>query len=126
MQSNNEILDNLTPDHRLEGRAALVTGSTSGIGEATARVLAASGAKVVVSGRDRSRAERVVALITGSGGSASAVPIDLTGSYADLRAFAREATDALGGRLDILVNNAGLYPVSATEELADADLERVA
>lgn len=101
----------------------MVTGSTSGIGEATARVLAASGATVVVSGRDQSRAERVVAAIADSGGSAYAVPVDLSAEYSDLRTFAREATAALDGRIDILVNNAGLYPVSPTEALADADLD---
>lgn len=102
---------------------AVVTGSTSGIGEATARVLAAAGVRVVVSGRDRSRADRVVSMITNAGGSAHAVPVDLGGSYDQVRTFAREATAALGGRVDILVNNAGLYPVTATEALPDSDLE---
>ncbi|WP_395429698.1 SDR family NAD(P)-dependent oxidoreductase, partial [Clavibacter michiganensis] len=52
MQSNEEVLQSLVPDTRLAGRTAVITGSTSGIGEAVARVLAASGAEVVVSGRD--------------------------------------------------------------------------
>lgn len=123
MQSNDEILSTLTSDHRFAGRTAIVTGSTSGIGEAIARVLAASGATVVVSGRDQARAQRVVDTITAAGGMAHVVTVDLGGSYDDLRGFAAKATEALGGRVDILVNNAGLYPVTATEGLADADLD---
>ncbi len=123
MRSNDEVLQFLPTDDRLAGRTAVVTGSSSGIGEAIARVLAASGAEVVVTGRDGTRSERVVAAITGSGGKAHAVPADLAGSSDDVRAFARAATAALGGRVDVLVNNAGIYPVSPTEALADADLD---
>ncbi len=123
MQSNAQVLYDITPDHRLEGKTAIVTGSTSGIGEAIARVLAASGATVVVSGRDADRARGVVDTITAAGGTAHAVTVDLGGSYDDIRKFAAEATETLGGRVDILVNNAGLYPVTATEGLPDADLD---
>jgi NAD(P)-dependent dehydrogenase (short-subunit alcohol dehydrogenase family) len=112
-----------TPSGRLAGRTAIVTGSTSGIGAATARVLAAEGAHVVVSGRDADRATAVVAGITAAGGRATSVPADLGGSHAQLRAFAAAATEALGGRVDVLVNNAGIYPVGATEDLGDADLD---
>ncbi|WP_143753314.1 SDR family NAD(P)-dependent oxidoreductase, partial [Clavibacter michiganensis] len=69
MQSNEEVLQSLVPDTRLAGRTAVITGSTSGIGEAVARVLAASGAEVVVSGRDADRARAVVAAITAAGGN---------------------------------------------------------
>jgi len=125
MQSNDEVLASLPSDDRLTGRTAVVTGSTSGIGEAIARVLAASGATVVVTGRDVARARAVVDTITAAGGSAHAVQADLSGSYGELRAFARAATDRLGGRVDILVNNAGVYPVVPTALLADADLDAV-
>jgi NAD(P)-dependent dehydrogenase (short-subunit alcohol dehydrogenase family) len=104
-------------------RTALVTGSTSGIGAAIARQLAADGAHVVISGRDRLRGEVVVEEIVATGGRANFVPIDLGGSYDELRAFADTAVTALGGHVDILVNNAGIYPVGATEDLSDADLD---
>ncbi|GAA0963978.1 SDR family NAD(P)-dependent oxidoreductase [Frigoribacterium faeni] len=125
MQSNTEILDSLPTDTRLTGRTAVVTGSTSGIGEAIAHVLAASGATVVVSGRDADRAQRVVDAIVARGGSAHAVPADLAGSYADIRAFAAAATEVLGGRVDVLVNNAGVYPTMPTDALDDADLDAI-
>ncbi len=123
MQSNSDALTTLPRDDRLAGRTAVVTGSTSGIGEAVARVLGASGAHVVVSGRDAGRARRVVEAVVAAGGRADAVPADLTGGYDALRAFAADATAALGGRVDVLVNNAGIYPVGPTQALADADLD---
>jgi len=78
---------------------------------------------VVVSGRDGHRGQALVDTIAGAGGAAVFVTADLAGSYADLRAFAAEATAALGGRVDILVNNAGIYPATLTEQLPDADLD---
>jgi NAD(P)-dependent dehydrogenase (short-subunit alcohol dehydrogenase family) len=107
---------------QLAGRTALVTGSTSGIGAATARALAAAGAHVVVSGRDTERGKSVVADVERAGGIAEFVSVDLAGSTEDLRAFAAEATAALGGRVDVLVDNAGIYPVGPTEALPDDDL----
>lgn len=123
MKSNEEALEALPTETTLAGRTALVTGATSGIGEAIARVLAASGARVAVHGRDAARANAVVEAITAAGGAAQAVTGDLAGSYDDLRALATDATAALGGRVDVLVNNAGLYPVAPTEAAADADID---
>ncbi|MFE1664648.1 SDR family NAD(P)-dependent oxidoreductase [Microbacterium sp. P02] len=125
MQSNEEVLASLPTDHRLSGRTAIVTGSSSGIGEAIARVLAASGAAVIISGRDAVRSRAVADRITASGGVAHAVTVDLGGSYEEVREFAATATRLLGGRVDILVNNAGIYPATPTPELADADLDAV-
>ena len=84
----------------LSGRTALVTGSTSGIGRATAKALAAQGATVVVNGRDAERGADVVREIEADGGRARFVAADLS----DPREVARLA--AAAGDVDILVNNA--------------------
>jgi NAD(P)-dependent dehydrogenase (short-subunit alcohol dehydrogenase family) len=92
-------------DLQLDGKRALVTGSSSGIGAATARVLAAEGAAVVVHGRDRDRTNRVTEEINAAGGSAIAVVGDLSTDYG-----ATQVCDAIESHLrgiDILVNNAG-------------------
>ena len=123
MQSNDDLLSTLPTDDRLAGRTAIVTGSSAGIGEAIARVLASSGATVLVTARDLVRAQPVVDAITSAGGAAHALPLDLAGSYADLRRFAADATDLLGGRVDVLVNNAGIYPVGPTETMPDEDVD---
>ncbi|SCF21311.1 SDR family NAD(P)-dependent oxidoreductase [Micromonospora mirobrigensis] len=104
-------------------RTVLVTGSTSGIGAATARTLAAQGWRVIVTGRDQTRGGAVVADIEGSGGNAVFVPSDLAGPPQVLRDFARAATEAAGGRLDALVHNAAVCPAVDTVGLTDTDLE---
>src|SRR5690349_11601821 len=105
----------------LKDRTALVTGSTSGMGKATAIALAARGARVLVVGRNEQRARDVVAEIEGSGGSGGSATYRLTTlsdleSALDLVAWATEAGD---GHVDILINNAGvalLGPSSAATE----------
>ncbi|WP_139977266.1 SDR family NAD(P)-dependent oxidoreductase [Nocardioides litoris] len=114
-----------TQSSSLAGRTAVVTGSTSGIGAATAHALAARGARVVVTGRDAARGAEVVASVgtPASGGSAVFVPGDLTAAPDSLRALAAAWTDALDGRVDVLVHNAALCPAVDTVSLTDADLE---
>ena len=107
----------------LAGRTAVVTGSTSGIGAATAHTLAQHGARVVVTGRDPARGADVAAAITSAGGSAVFVAGDLTGPPTDLRELAVAWTAALDGRIDILVHNAAICPVVDTLALSDDDLE---
>lgn len=89
-------------DLQLKGRRALVTGSSSGIGEAIARMLAAEGASVVVHGRDAARAKKVAAEI-GAAGIALGVLSNDEGA-ADVHTA---AVEALGGSIEILINNAG-------------------
>src|SRR5262245_8341623 len=92
-------------DLLLKGRRALVTGSSSGIGEAIAGALAQEGVKVVVHGRDAERARRTAAAIGKKGGQASVALGDLA-TEEGAASVAKQALEALGG-LDILVNNAG-------------------
>jgi NAD(P)-dependent dehydrogenase (short-subunit alcohol dehydrogenase family) len=112
-------------DQRLNGRTALVTGSTSNIGRSIAARLAAEGAHVIVSGRDRARGAEVVEEIRADGGSADLVVADLDGSVAASHALAVAAREALGGRLDILVNNAGIFPPSTTLTADEETFDRV-
>jgi len=92
-------------DLNLSDKRALVTGSSSGIGESIARALAREGAAVVVHGRNAERAERVAGQINQQGGKASVVLGDLARKE-DAQRVASHALEALGG-IDILVNNAG-------------------
>jgi NADP-dependent 3-hydroxy acid dehydrogenase YdfG len=90
----------------LEATVALVTGASSGIGEATARVLAARGAKVAIAARRRERLDALAAQIASAGGEALVLECDIT-----VEAQARDAVEqtvARFGRLDTLVNNAGV------------------
>jgi clavulanate-9-aldehyde reducatase len=103
----------------LEGKVALVTGASSGIGEATAVALAAEGAGVGLGARRKGRIEALAERISGDGGRALAVESDVTDETAANALVERTASEL--GRLDILVNNAGvmlLGPVAGanTEE----------
>ncbi|MCE7796214.1 SDR family oxidoreductase [Sphingobium sufflavum] len=89
-------------DLQLSGRRALVTGSSSGIGEGIARTLAAEGARVVVHGRNRERAEKVAAEIQAAG-----VAIGDLSTDEGAASVHAEAVAALGGPIEILINNAG-------------------
>jgi len=98
----------------LSGKVALVTGSTTGIGEATARCLAEAGAAVMISGRHVERGQAVTDSLRAAGRRAQFAPVDLQQEGACERLIA-ETLARLGG-LDILVNNAGiLYTANALE-----------
>ncbi|WP_028934200.1 SDR family NAD(P)-dependent oxidoreductase [Pseudonocardia spinosispora] len=101
----------------LQGKIALVTGGTSGIGLATARLLARAGAEVVITGRDVRRGENAVHSLR-EDGVVRFVPADL----ADLDSVTELARRS--GPVDILVNNAGAYPTSPTVDQSVADYER--
>jgi ribitol 2-dehydrogenase len=91
-------------ENRLQGKVVLITGASSGIGSATARVLAARGCKLALAARS---AERLQALAAEVGGDALAVPADLTVA-ADVTAMVAQ-TIARFGRIDVLFANAGIY-----------------
>jgi NAD(P)-dependent dehydrogenase (short-subunit alcohol dehydrogenase family) len=110
---------------RLRNKTALVTGSTSNIGQAIAEAFAAEGAHVIVSGRNAERGAQVVAGIRASGGRADFLAADLDGSPEASRDLAARARETLGGRIDILVNNAGIYPSPGTTGTDEKTFDKV-
>ena len=108
----------------LSGSTALVTGATSGIGRAAVLQLAALGAHVVVSGRDRGRGDGVVTAIRGEGGTADFVAADLEDEQS-VQQLAVRATELGGGHVDVLVNNAGLFPFGATADTKPSEVDQV-
>ncbi len=107
------------------GKVVLVTGSTTGIGEACVRVFADSGAAVMVCGRNAARGQLVVATITAAGGVAQFLPVDLRTPGACEQLIAA-TIERLGG-LDVLVNNAGiLYTANAIDTTNEQWLDTMA
>src|SRR6202012_3104323 len=106
----------------LEGKTALVTGSTSGIGKATAVALAARGAHVLVVGREEHRAKDVVADIEGSGGSATFRLTPLS-DLESARELVEWATEAGNGHVDILINNAGVALLGPSNAATEAEFD---
>ncbi|MGW7434584.1 SDR family oxidoreductase [Streptomyces sp. NPDC054849] len=104
-------------------RAVAVTGASSGIGEATARRLAADGHRVLLGARRTGRLEKLVEEITGEGGTAAFRTLDVTDA-ADMHAFVDAAIREYG-RIDALVNNAGVMPLSPLESLKTAEWDRM-
>jgi NADP-dependent 3-hydroxy acid dehydrogenase YdfG len=108
---------------RLEGTVALVTGASSGIGEATARVLSELGAKVAIVARRKERLEQIALEIEGGGDRALVIEADV--SEREQAKAAVERTVAELGRLDILVNNAGVMLLGPTAEAPAEEWERM-
>jgi NADP-dependent 3-hydroxy acid dehydrogenase YdfG len=102
---------------QLDGTVALVTGASSGIGEATARQLAAQGAAVALVARRKERLDKLAAEINGAGGRALVIAADITRQGEAIAAV--EKTVAELGRLDTLVNNAGVMLLGIIQ---DADV----
>ncbi len=102
----------------LEGSVALVTGASSGIGEATARALSGQGAKVALAARRLDRLEKLALDIGGSGRTALAIEADITEQQQATEAVERTVSEL--GRLDVLVNNAGVMLLGP---MADAPIE---
>ena len=92
-------------------KTVLVTGSTSGIGRAAAELFGREGASVIVTGRDQTRGDEVVASIEGGGGKARFIAADLSAPDGAER-LAKAAGD-----VDVLVNNAGIFPAGASHEI---------
>ena len=103
----------------LSDHVAIVTGASSGIGEATARLLAQKGATVVLAARREDRLNDLKESIEADGGTALAVPTDVTDRDA-VKALAQAALDAYG-RIDVLVNNAGIMPLTMLHNMQTDD-----
>lgn len=101
-----------------EKKVALITGSTSGIGAATATLFASRGAHVIITGRDARRGNEVVANIRASHGRADFLSATLSDA-ASARNLAARAAD-LAGHVDILINNAAIASYGATADMSEA------
>ena len=107
----------------LDGTVALITGASSGIGEATARALAAQGAKVAVAARRLERLERLASEIGGEGHTALAIQSDITDQEQAIAAVDRTVDEL--GRLDIVVNNAGQMLLGPIEGAPTEEWDRM-
>jgi NAD(P)-dependent dehydrogenase (short-subunit alcohol dehydrogenase family) len=101
---------------KLDGKTALITGSTDGVGRSVAMQFGAAGARVLVHGRDEDRGQRVVAGIRQAGGIAEFLAADLA-SLAEVRRLA-DAVRETEARLDILINNAGIGTAGAVRQVS--------
>jgi 2-deoxy-D-gluconate 3-dehydrogenase len=113
----------VSPDYRLDGKVAVVTGASKGIGHDLALAMAAAGARVVVAARDTSALDDLVAHITAVGGEAIAAALDV--AKADqIEPVFRQIREQMGS-LDILVNNAGLGGNHPAEDVTEADWDEM-
>jgi NADP-dependent 3-hydroxy acid dehydrogenase YdfG len=110
-------------NNAIANKVVVITGASSGLGEATARHLAGRGAKLVLGARRLDRLEKLAADIAAGGGEALAVATDVA-RRADVENLIR-AAQARFGRIDVLVNNAGVMPMSAIAKLQVDEWERM-
>jgi NADP-dependent 3-hydroxy acid dehydrogenase YdfG len=109
--------------NNIEGKVVVITGASSGLGEATARLLAAEGASVVLGARRNDRIQSLAKELAASGRQARAIPTDVT-----RREQVRELVDAgvrAYGRIDVMINNAGLMPQALLERLQVDEWDRM-
>lgn len=107
----------------LAGQVALVTGSSSGIGAATARELARRGVRLVLAARRADLLDAEAQAIRQSGGEAIAIPTDVT-DPAQIEALVARAIEAYG-RIDVLVNNAGIGSIRTFARMSSEDIEQM-
>src|SRR3954464_15051512 len=114
----------MTTNHEgITGKVVVITGASSGLGEATARHLSARGATVVLGARRVERLQALAEEITASGGEALVLATDVT-QRAQVQALVDAAVERFG-RIDVMLNNAGLMPQSLLERLKVDEWERM-
>ncbi|MFI0260791.1 SDR family oxidoreductase [Streptomyces sp. NPDC017056] len=109
--------------HAAASKVVLITGASSGIGAATARLLAAGGHRVFLGARRTDRLEALVGELVAAGHSAAYRRLDVTDA-ADVQSFV-DVARAVHGRVDVLVNNAGVMPLSPLEALRTEEWDRM-
>lgn len=109
--------------NNIEGKVVVITGASSGLGEATARLLSAQGATVVLGARRIDRLQSLADELNGSGGKALAITTDVT-DYDQVKKLVDAAVETYG-RVDVIINNAGLMPSSPLERLKIDDWNRM-
>ncbi|HEK1769423.1 TPA: SDR family oxidoreductase [Pseudomonas putida] len=107
----------------INDKVVLITGASSGIGEAAARLIAAKGAHVVLGARRIDRLQQLVSEIRAEGGSASARALDVT-DLDSMHAFV-EFANAQHGKVDVIINNAGVMPLSPLSSLKVEEWNRM-
>ncbi len=107
----------------IQGKVVLITGASSGIGEAAARLIAAKGAQVVLGARRIERLQALAADIEAQGGSARFRALDVTDAL-DMQAFADFAKHEFG-KIDVIINNAGVMPLSPLAALKIAEWDQM-
>ena len=110
-------------EQNIQGKVVVITGASSGLGEATARLLSAHGARVVLGARRVDRLQALADGIVRQGGQALAQATDVT-DRAQVQRLVDRAVEAFG-RIDVMVNNAGLMPHSPLERLKVDDWDRM-
>jgi len=109
--------------NNIEGKVVVITGASSGLGEAAARLLSAEGASVVLGARRVERIKSLADELTGSGGKALAVATDVT--HCDQVKRLVDTAVQTYGRIDVMINNAGLMPQSLFEHLKTDEWDRM-
>ena len=109
--------------HNIENKVVVITGASSGLGEATARYLAARGAAVVLGARRTDRLEQIAAEIRAAGGKVEVIATDVT-DKAQVQALIDTGV-RIFGRVDVLINNAGLMSIAPMDELKVDEWERM-
>jgi NADP-dependent 3-hydroxy acid dehydrogenase YdfG len=107
----------------IEGKIVVITGASSGLGEATARLLSSQGASVVLGARRAARLQSLAEALTEAGGKAIALPTDVT-QPDQVQALVDAAVQAFG-RIDVMINNAGLMPQALLERLQIGEWDRM-